>query len=48
MNIDIIFLTKTSNEVIYNMTNDAINSLINSENEHTFNIIVIESQKNCN
>lgn len=47
MEIDVIFLTKTENLSLYMMTKEAIDSLISSEHEHKFNIIVIESQKNC-
>lgn len=47
MKVDIIFLTKTENLLLFDMTKEAIDSLINSENEHEFDIIVIESQKDC-
>ena len=47
MEVDIIFLTKTSNEDYYYMTKEAIESLLNSESDNIFNIIVVESEKNC-
>lgn len=43
MIIDVIMLTNTNNDFFYEMTKETIDSLINSETEHIFNIILIES-----
>jgi GT2 family glycosyltransferase len=44
--IDIMILTNTINDKIFKMTTNAIESLIESEDPDTFNIILIESNKN--
>lgn len=43
MEIDVIMLTNTKDEKYYKMTKETIESLIHSETEHFFNIILIES-----
>jgi len=40
---DIIFLTNTSNDDVFNMTNTAIQSLYESETNNKFRVIVVES-----
>jgi hypothetical protein len=44
--LDIIMLTNTVNEKIFKMTSNAIKSLMDSEDLGTFNLILIESNKN--
>lgn len=45
--IDIIFLTKTSDEEHYKMTCNALNSLKQCPEYNRLHIIVVESQQNC-
>lgn len=45
MEIDVIILSFTQNEKIFNMTNDCINSINESSEEHSFNIILVETDK---
>jgi hypothetical protein len=40
---DVIFLTNTANDDVFEMTNTAIKSLIASEDNNRFNVIVVES-----
>lgn len=44
--LDVIILTNTIDEKIYSMTKTAIESLKKSSNQHSFNIILFESNKN--
>ena len=45
MEVDVIILSYTKNDGYYGMTKECIESILNSEDEHTFNIIVMESDK---
>lgn len=45
MNIDCIILTNTNNLELYGMCQRAIHTLLWSEPNHTFNIVVVESNK---
>lgn len=45
MEVDVILLTYTKNDEIYNMTKNCIESIINSENNTTFKIHLIETDK---
>jgi len=46
IDIDIVILSYCTTETIYNMNTDCIESLNVSEEDFTFNIIIIESNKN--
>ena len=46
MIVDIIILSYTKSTQLYKMTHNCISSLVESEINHTFNIIVVESNKN--
>jgi GT2 family glycosyltransferase len=46
MEIDVIMLTNTKDDSFYKMTKETIESLLNSETEHNFNIILVESNNN--
>ena len=46
MNIDVIILANTKDLQLYGMTQRAINTLLLSEKDHTFNIIIVESNVN--
>jgi GT2 family glycosyltransferase len=48
MEVDVIILSYTKNDEYYDMTKKCIESILNSEEEHTFNIIVMESDKTGN
>lgn len=45
MKIDVILLSYTKNDNIFNMTKRCIESIINSEKEYKFNIILVETEK---
>ena len=45
MEVDVIILSYTKDDTYYDMTKKCIESILNSEDEHTFNIIVMESDK---
>lgn len=45
MEIDVILLSYTKNDNIFNMTKRCIESIINSEKEYKFNIILVETEK---
>ena len=45
MEIDVILLSYTKNDNIFNMTKRCIESIINSEKEHKFNIFLVETEK---
>ena len=45
MEIDVILLSYTKNDSIFTMTKKCIESIINSEKEHSFNIILVETEK---
>ena len=45
MEIDVILLSYTKNDTIFKMTKKCIESIINSEKEYSFNIILIETEK---
>lgn len=45
MEVDVIILSYTKNDGYYGMTKECIESILNSEDEHTFNIVVMESDK---
>ena len=45
MEVDVIILSYTKNDGYYGMTKECIESILNSEDENTFNIIVMESDK---
>lgn len=48
MEVDVIMLTNTKDNSFYEMTKETIESLITSESEHNFNIILIESNSDSN
>jgi len=45
MDIDVILLTYTKDDRIYNMTKQCVESIINSEKNHNFSIKLIETEK---
>lgn len=45
MEIDVIILSYTKDESIHKMTNECIDSINNSTTAHTFNIILVETDK---
>ena len=45
MEVDVIILSYTKDDTYYDMTKECIESILNSEEENTFNIIVMESDK---
>jgi len=45
---DVIFLSKTSNKDVFDMTQKAINSLHDSEKNNKFRVIVVESNLDAN
>ena len=45
MEIDVILLSYTKNDSIFTMTKKCVESIINSEKEHSFNIILVETEK---
>ena len=45
MEIDVILLSYTKNESIFKMTKKCIESILNSEKEYSFNIILVETEK---
>jgi len=45
MEIDVILLSYTKNDDIYNMTKDSIESIIESESDTKFNIYLLETEK---
>ena len=44
--LDVIMLTNTANDEIYNMTSEAVNSLRSTDGLGDVNIILLESNKN--
>jgi hypothetical protein len=46
MDIDVVILSKTSTENLFNILKETVKSLHDSETEFKFNVIIVESNKN--
>lgn len=45
MIVDVVILSYTKNEDLYKMTQNCVESIVNSEKDYTFNITVVETDK---